>query len=339
MDTPMPKQRIVMIAAGVILVAALIFVVVSRSHGQREIALYGNVDIREVTLGFRVAGRLASLSVDEGDPVRAGQELARLDTTPIELERNEARANAAATGARLALLKSGYRAEDVEQARASAAERRAALKNADQALLRQEQLKGTGAVAQRVYDDAVAARDEAHARLQAAEQALAQYEAGYRKQEVAEAEANYARATAAAAQAEQHLTDAVLRASGDGVLLTRAVEPGAILAAGAPVFTVSLLAPVWARVYVSEPELGRVVPGRAVLLYTDARPNQAYHGRVGFVSPTAEFTPKNVETPDLRTALVYRARVVVIDPDPALRQGMPVTVRLTADADRPQGSQ
>jgi HlyD family secretion protein len=339
MDTPMPKQRIVMIAAGVILVTALIFVVVSRSHGQGDIALYGNVDIREVTLGFRVAGRLASLSVDEGDPVRTGQELARLDTTPIELERNEARANAAATGARLALLKSGYRAEDVEQARASAAERRAALKNAEQALLRQEQLKGTGAVAQRVYDDAVAARDEARARLQAADQALAQYQAGYRKQEIAEAEANYARATAAAAQAEQHLTDAVLRASADGVLLTRAVEPGAILAAGAPVFTVSLLAPVWARVYVSEPELGRVVPGRAVLLYTDARPHQAYHGRVGFVSPTAEFTPKNVETPDLRTALVYRARVVVIDPDPALRQGMPVTVRLTADADRPQGSQ
>jgi HlyD family secretion protein len=338
MDTPMPKRRIAMIAAGVIVIAGLIAVVVSRSHGQGEIALYGNIDIREVTLGFRVAGRLANLSVDEGDPLRAGQELARLDTIPIELERNEARANAAATGARLALLKSGYRTEDVEQARASAVERRAALKNAEQALLRQEQLKGTGAVAQRVYDDTVAARDEARARLRAAEQVLAQYAGGYRKQEITEAEANDARATAAAAQAEQRLTDAVLRAPADGVILTRAVEPGAILTAGAPVFTVSLLAPVWARVYVSEPELGRVIPGRAVLLYTDSRPNQPYHGRVGFVSPTAEFTPKNVETPDLRTALVYRARVVVVDPDPALRQGMPVTVRLTAEADRPRGS-
>ena len=338
MDTPSPKRRVAMIAAGVIVVAALVFVVVSRSRGQGDLTLYGNVDIREVTLGFRVAGRLANLSVDEGDPVRAGQELARLDTTPIELELSEARANASATAARLALLKSGYRAEDVEQARASVLERRAALTNAEQALSRQEQLKGTGAVAQRVYDDAVAARDEARARLKAAEQSLAQFESGYRKQEIAEAEANNARAVATAAQAEQRFVDAVLRAPADGVVLTRAAEPGAILAAGSPVFTVSLLAPVWARVYVSEPELGRVAPGRAVLLYTDARPNQPYHGRIGFVSPTAEFTPKNVETPDLRTALVYRARVVVTDPDSALRQGMPVTVRLANDGGRPQGS-
>jgi HlyD family secretion protein len=338
MDIPNPKRRIALIVAGVIIVAGLAFVVVSRSRGQGELTLYGNVDIREVTLGFRVAGRLANLSVDEGDPVRAGQELARLDTTPIELEFNEARANASATGARLALLKSGYRAEDVEQARASVVERRAALTNAEQTLARQEQLKGTGAVAQRTYDDALAARDQARARLRAAEQALAQFESGYRKQEVAEAEANFARATAMAAQAEQHLADAVLRAPADGVVLTRTVEPGAILAAGSPVLTVSLRAPVWVRVYVSEPELGRVVPGRAVLLYTDARPSQPYHGRVGFVSPTAEFTPKNVETPDLRTALVYRARVVVTDPDPALRQGMPVTARLTATAGAESGS-
>ena len=140
------------------------------------------------------------------------------------------------------------------------------------------------------------------------------------------------RAVAVAAQAEQHLADAQLLAPADGVVLTRAVEPGAILAAGAPVFTVSLRTPVWARIYVSETDLGRIAPGRAVLLYTDARPDRPYHGQIGFVSPTAEFTPKNVETPDLRTALVYRARVVVADPDTALRQGMPVTVRLATEA-------
>ena len=331
MDTSNPKRRVALIAVGVVVIGALAYVAISRSRNQAELTLYGNVDIREVTLGFRVAGRVAALSVDEGDAVRAGQELARLDGTPIELQLNEARANAAAIGARVALLKSGYRAEDVEQARAAVAERRALLTNAEQALARQEQLKGTGAVAQRIYDDAVAARDQARARLQAGEQALAELRSGYRRQEVAEAEANHARAVATAAQAEQHLADTVLRAPADGVILTRAVEPGAILAAGTPVFSVSLLAPVWARVYVSEPDLGRVAPGRPVLLYTDARPSQPYHGRIGFVSPTAEFTPKNVETPDLRTALVYRARVIVTDADPALRQGMPVTVRLASD--------
>lgn len=332
MDTSIPRRRIALIAAGIAVVAGLAIVAVSRGRGQGELTLYGNVDIREVTLGFRVSGRLATLSVDEGDSVHAGQELARLDTVPIELELNEARANASSIGARLALLRSGYRAEDVEQARATVIERRAALTNAEQTLARQEQLKGTGAVAQRIYDDAVAARDQASARLKAADQALSELRSGYRKQEVAEADANHARAMATAAQAEQHLTDAVLRAPADGVVLTRAVEPGAIVAAGTPVFTVSLFAPVWARVYVAEPDLGRAAPGRAVLLYTDARPNQPYRGRIGFVSPTAEFTPKNVETPDLRTALVYRARIVVSDPDPALRQGMPVTVRLAADA-------
>ena len=330
MDIPIPKRRIALIAASILVVAALGFIAVSRSRGTGELTLYGNVDIREVTLGFRVAGRLAKLDVDEGDTVHAGQELARLDTVPIELELNEARANAAAIGARLALLKAGYRSEDVEQGRASVAERRAALTNAEETLARQEQLRGTGAVAQRVYDDALAARDQARARLKAADEALAQLQRGYRHQEIAEGEANHVRANALAAQAEQHLADARLLAPADGIVLTRAVEPGAILAAGSPVFTISLLAPVWARVYVSEPELGRVTPGRAVLLYTDSRPGQPYHGRVGFVSPSAEFTPKNVETPDLRTALVYRARVVVLDPDPSLRQGMPVTVRLSA---------
>jgi HlyD family secretion protein len=210
-------------------------------------------------------------------------------------------------------------------------ERRASLANAERALSRQEQLKGTGAVAPKLYDDAVAARDEARARLRAAEQALAEQSSGYRRQEVAEASANHERAQAAAAQAELRLADALLTAPGDGVILTRAVEPGAILAAGAPVFTISLRHPVWARIYVSEPDLGRVPPGRHVLLYTDSRPDHPYHGQIGFVSPDAEFTPKNVETPDLRTALVYRARVVVADPDEALRQGMPVTVRLAPD--------
>ncbi len=330
MDTPSPKRRMLLIAIGIALVAGLAAFLVLRGRNAGELTLYGNVDIREVTLGFRVAGRLASIKVDEGDTVRAGQELARLDTTPIQLALNEARASAASIGARLGLLKAGYRTEDVEQARAAVDERRAALTNAEQALARQEELKGTGAVAQHVYDDAVGARDGARARLKAAEEALAQFRSGYRRQEVAEGEANYARAAATAAQVEQQLADAVLAAPADGVVLTRAVEPGAILAAGSPVFTLSLQSPVWARIYVGEPDLGRVTPGRKVLLYTDARPLQPYHGQIGFVSPTAEFTPKNVETPDLRTALVYRARVIVTDPDPALRQGMPVTVRLAA---------
>lgn len=322
------KRPMVFGAVAILVIAAVLIYQHWRETRASPLTLYGNVDIREVTVGFRVAGRLASLGVDEGDPVRAGQEIARLDATPLQLELDEARANTASLARRMALLRSGFRREDVAQARAARDERRATLANAELGLRREEELKGTGAVSRKAYDDALTARDEARARLAAAEEALSEQLHGYRREEVAEAEANHGRAEALAAQAAQRLADAVLLAPSDGTVLTRAVEPGSILAAGTPVFTISLNKPVWARVYVGEPDLGKMAPGRPVLLYTDARPAQPYHGQVGFVSPDAEFTPKTVETPDLRTALVYRARIVVNDPDPSLRQGMPVTVRL-----------
>lgn len=331
MDSSKSKPRLMLIAgAGVIVALGAFFVI--HGNGSKELTLYGNIDIREVTIGFRVPGRIAALGVDEGDHVSAGQEIARLDTTPLTLELNEAKASAGSAAARAQLLRAGARPQEIEQARANVAERQAALANAEAALARQEELKGSGAVAAHVYEDALAARDQARARLQAATQTLSQLQSGSRREEIAEAEANSARATAAAAQSEQRLSDAVLRAPADGIVLTRAVEPGAILAAGTPVYTLSLQQPVWARIYVSEPDLGRTPPGREVLVYTDGRPDKPYHGRIGFVSPTAEFTPKNVETPELRTALVYRARVIVSDPDADLRQGMPVTVRLAPDS-------
>jgi HlyD family secretion protein len=323
-----PRRRIILLAAAAACLIAIGYAGFVRGSHDGELVLYGNIDIREVTLGFRVAGKVAGVDVDEGDSVRAGQVMARLDSVPLQLQESEAQASAAALTARLSLLRSGFRPEDVAQARAGVAERRAALANAELQYGRQQQLKDTGAVAPRIYEDAVATRDQARARVASAESALSELERGYRKQELAEAEANQARALSLAAQARQRLDDAVLIAPADGTVLTRAIEPGAILAAGSPAFTLSLRSPVWARVYIAESDLGRVPPGRAVLLYTDSRRGTPYHGRVGFVSPTAEFTPKNVETTDLRTSLVYRARVVVTDADPALRQGMPVTVRL-----------
>ena len=128
------------------------------------------------------------------------------------------------------------------------------------------------------------------------------------------------------------LQDSTLVAPSDGTLLTRAVEPGTVLNEGGTVFTVSLTRPVWVRAYVDERNLDQAQPGRKVLLYTDGRPDKPYHGQIGFVSPTAEFTPKTVETPDLRTDLVYRLRIVVTDADDALRQGMPVTVQFGDEA-------
>ncbi|MDN6682449.1 MAG: efflux RND transporter periplasmic adaptor subunit, partial [Enterobacterales bacterium] len=156
---------------------------------------------------------------------------------------------------------------------------------------------------------------------------LSQYETGNRPQEIEQAQAALAQAQAAADQAELNLKDTQLFAPSTGTVLTRAVEPGTMLASGSTVFSVSLTRPVWIRAYVSEENLSRAIPGTEIEIYTDGRPDKPYHGKIGFVSPTAEFTPKSVETPELRTALVYRLRVIVTDADDSLRQGMPVTLR------------
>ena len=107
--------------------------------------------------------------------------------------------------------------------------------------------------------------------------------------------------------------------------MTRVREPGAMVSVGSPVYTLSLTDKVYVRAYVAEPHLGRVSPGTGVQILTDAG-GRSYSGQIGFVSPRAEFTPKSVETPALRTDLVYRLRIVVTDADSGLRQGMPVSV-------------
>ncbi len=292
-----------------------------------ELVLSGNVDIREVNLSFRVGGRLQQLQVDEGAQIKAGQVLGRLDDAPQRNAVADAAAALAALQARQSLMHQGYRAEDVAQARAALDARQAVLTDARAAWQRQQELAGSGAAAVKALDAARSAHDQAQAQYQAAQQQYQALSKGYRPQEVAEVDANVQRAQAQLAAARLQLADTVLSAPANGIILTRAVEPGSMLAAGSTVLTLSLSQPVWVRAYVAEPQLGQAQPGRKVWIYRDGR-SQPYAAVVGFVSPTAEFTPKNVETTDLRTAQVYRLRLIVSQPDAALRQGMPVTVKL-----------
>jgi HlyD family secretion protein len=292
------------------------------------LTLYGNVDIRGVDLGFRVSGRLQEALKDEGDPVKTGELLARIDRQPYEHELAAAEAGLAAAEADLRLKKAGNRAEDIAQAQASLDEIRIAGKDAQRMLDRQASLVKGGGTSQQNLENAQAALDAAQQRVKVAEAKLKLLETGFRPEEIAAAEAKAAQAKAACDTARLHIEDTELKAPSDGIVLTRALEPGAIVQAGATVFSLSLEHPVWVRAYVHETELGRVPPGTRVILTTDGRPDQPFHGTVGFVSPQAEFTPKSVETPELRTALVYRLRIVVDDSDGSLRQGMPVTVSL-----------
>ncbi|WP_193215006.1 secretion protein HlyD [Luteolibacter marinus] len=292
------------------------------------LVLHGNVDIRGVDLGFRVAGRIGTMLVDEGDAVKAGDLIARLDDEPYRRDLDQAEAALALAKADLDLKQAGYRPEEIEQARAQLNRNQVTASNARRVYERQAALVESSGVSRQSFENAEAALHEAEQQVKVAEASLKNLEAGFRREEIAAAAASLAQAEAAVELAKIRLADTGLKSPSDGIVITRAVEAGAIVQAGATVMSLSLEDPVWVRAYVHEPDLGKFPPGTKVTLVTDSRPDQPYHGTVGFVSPRAEFTPKSVETEELRTSLVYRMRVVVADSDGALRQGMPVTLSL-----------
>lgn len=314
----------------VAVLAALAWLAWTRFSGDARgdaITLYGNVDIRELELGFRVPGRLLAMAAEEGDAVRAGEVLAELDAQPYRDALDAADARVRRAAAQLDKLRHGSRPEEIVQAEANRREARAAAGNAEREYARQQKLIRSGATSEETLDAARARRDATQAALGGAEAALALARDGFRDEDIAAAEAELALATAQRAQARTALADATLAAPADATVLARVREPGSLLAQGQPVYTLSLRDPVYVRAYVAEPDLGRVAPGTRAWITTDSS-ERRYRGRIGFVSPRAEFTPKSVETTELRTDLVYRLRIVVEDPDSGLRQGMPVTVRV-----------
>jgi HlyD family secretion protein len=296
------------------------------------LTLYGNVEIRQVELAFRVSGRLDAVNFEEGDAVSAGDEIAGLDTAPLRDAVTQARAEASVRQAELARLKAGSRSQEIDRARARVEELEATVLAAQQVFDRQANLLTQGFATQQVVDTARATLDTAEKRLVAGQKELALVQLGPRAEEIAASMAGVEAAEASVAQAELRLDDTILRAPSDGVLLARVREPGSIINAGTPVATLALTRPVWVRAYVDETDLGFVAPGKLAQVFTDSAPDRAYSGQVGFVSPVAEFTPRTVQTPDLRTDLVYQVRIIVDTPDSGLRQGMPATVKLSRSA-------
>ncbi len=299
-----------------------------RTPEVRPLVLSGNVDIREVNLAFRVSGRVAEMMVDEGDSVKAGDTIAQIDPEPLKTALAQAQGALVAAQAAWALLKAGPREEEISRLKAQMEGAQAAATNARLTFERQKALVTSSTVSRQALDNAQAALDQANAGYESARQAYLTAEHGARPEDLAQARAQSQSAEARRDAARLQLEDTILHAPSDGTVLTRAVEPGTMVNAGSSIVTLSLDRPVRVRAYVQQPDLGRVAPGAKVLVYTDARPGKPYSGTVGFVSPRAEFTPKQVETQDLRTALVYRIRIVVDADDTGLRQGMPVTVRL-----------
>ena len=289
--------------------------------------LYGDVDIREIDLAFRQSGRLQSMLVDEGARVKSGELVATLDDVPFREALAAAHADVGIARANLTKLLHGNRPQEIAEARDAVAQAKADDVNARSDAVRQQSLLASGSSSQRIVDAANAASRAADAKLASAQQALNLALAGFRQEDVDAGRAQLAAAEAAEASAQTALSDTRLLAPADAIVLSRVREPGSMVTPQAPVYTLTVLSPVYVRAYVKETDLGKMVPGTAVEVSSDSI-HHVYHGTIGFVSPRAEFTPKSVETTDLRTDLVYRIRVTIQQPDAELRQGMPVTVRL-----------
>jgi len=223
-----------------------------QSSQQKALTLYGNVDIRTVNLSFRVGGRLASLSVDEGDAIKAGQTLGELDRAPYENALQQAQANVSTAQAQYDLMMAGYRSEEIAQAAAAVNQAQAAYDYAQNFYQRQLGLRKSSAISANDLENARSSRDQAQATLKSAQDKLRQYRAGNRPQEIAQAKASLEQAQAALAQAKLDLHDTTLASPSDGTLMTRAVEPGSMLSAGGTVMTLSLTHPVWVRAYIDE---------------------------------------------------------------------------------------
>ena len=323
--------------AGAIAAAAL---ACGRQGSDAAARASGYVEATEVRVAPQVGGRLTEVAVAEGDRVAAGALIARIDTADIDLAIRRAEAERDQAAAALRLLQAGARAEDVRQARAQAesaqAEVHAAeseLKSANEDLQRFEALLQSNAGSRKQRDDALTRRDVAAARLnaarertRAAEEAVARLRAGARAEEIAGARARVAAADAQLAALQKNRADAVLASPVAGIVTAKLADAGETVAPRAPVVAITDLEHAWANVYVDEPVVPRLKLGQSVTLVTDA--GQRLQGSITFISPKAEFTPRNVQTSAERSKLVYRIKVSVDNREGILKPGMPVEAEM-----------
>ncbi|MGB3627808.1 MAG: HlyD family efflux transporter periplasmic adaptor subunit [Henriciella sp.] len=325
------KRILILTAVGVaFLVAAYAVALAFGVLPKRDsdgLTFYGNVDIREVDLAFQVEGRVEKVLVDEGDRIKAGATLAQIDADRLVDNVSQAEAKLAEAQANLRRLRTGNRLEEIAQAKARVQSANADHDRTAQAYERRAPLVEEGAISQGAWEQTVSDARQAAARLSEAQDALDLLRSGAREEDISVGEAQLASARAMLDSAKTDLDDATLVAPAEGILRTRAVEPGAIVRPGETVFTLSLGDPVRIRAYVPEPDLSNVSPGMKVQITTDGS-DTILDGRIGSISSRAEFTPKSVETEELRTDLVYRMRIIVESESADLRQGQPVTVML-----------
>ena len=303
-----------------------------QAEGNSQITVYGNVERRESDLAFPITGRIAEFHVREGERVAPGDRIASLEAERFRASAAEAAAELAARQEELARLEAGSRPEAIRRAEAEVRAAEAELDNARQRLDRLEGLSERSFASEQALDEARTARRAARARLDGARESLALAREGPRKEEIAAARDKVAAAEARYRRVREDVQDTTLEAPAAGILRHRLMEPGETATPRTPVATLALRDAVWVRAYLPQPQLGRVQPGMAAAITSDSFPGRTFAAVVGHIAPTAEFTPKSVQTTDVRPDLVYRVRIRVCGPGKDLRLGQPVTVRIRPDS-------
>jgi HlyD family secretion protein len=324
-------KRLVRIIILVVFVSAVIlgvrwFLQAEGNQSASEIRIYGNIDIRKADLAFNEQERIVQVLVEEGDRVTTGQVLARLQTNRMEAQIREIEAKIGAQQEVVKRFEAGTRPQEIEQARAEVEAAKATVRNSMLNFDRISKTSGAGATSRQALDNARAQFDVNEAQLKVKEKALNLALEGPRKEDIAAAKNTLEALKASLYLLKIRLSDMTLISPATGIIQNRILEPGEMASPNRPVVTLALTDPKWVRAYVPEPDLGRIKLGMKAKILSDSFPDQSYEGWIGFISPVAEFTPKSVETEDLRTKLVYEVRVFVHDSKDLLRLGMPVTV-------------
>jgi HlyD family secretion protein len=327
----MNRKRILTIVAVVVVVAVALYLVFRPRGGGGAVEASGTVEATDAQLGFQAAGRIDTILVHEGDQVRAGQELARLDQTELEARRAQAAAQLAAAQAMLTELRRGSRSEEVQQGRDALAAANQRLADAQRDLDRAQRLFDGGAVSRETLDKAQLAFDVAHSQHDQAAQALRLLEVGPRPERIEAQRAAVAAARATTRQIDAMLANAVIHAPFDAVVSVKDREIGETVSPGAPVLTVTNMGDRWVRIYIPETRIGAVHLGEPATITADTYKNKRYRGQVSFIASEAEFTPKNVQTQDERVKLVYAVKVrITSDSTFDLKPGVPADVQLGA---------
>ena len=312
------KTRI--IALGLI---ALAGVSCAGKNDKGTISASGTIEAVEVNVASKVSGQLLELAVDEGARVKPGDRLASVDHVALDIQLRQAEAGVDLADAQLSLLVQGARKEDIRQGEAALKQAEASFWIAEGDARRMRELAKTGSVTPKQRDDAEARLTVAAAQRNAAAEALNKVRRLARPEEVRAAEARLAQARAAADLLRKTIGDCEITAPAAGIVTHKAVEAGELVTPGQTIVTISQLDSVYVMIYVTEMELGRVRLGGGAEIKIDAFPDKAFPGKITYISPEAEFTPKNVQTKEDRVKLVFGVKVEIGNTEGLLKPGLP----------------